>query len=132
MQVGLLICDEVDPTLRGQHGDYPDMFSKLLPDVQFEVYNVYKGQFPASVNEQEAYLCNGSRRSVYENEPWINELKGFVREIHASEKRYIGVCFGHQMLAEAQADVDAGRVSTTDQVRERMRRRLEARRARNE
>jgi GMP synthase-like glutamine amidotransferase len=38
---------------------------------------------------------------VYDEEEWIFTLKDFLRQIYQSEKIYLGVCFGHQMLAEA-------------------------------
>lgn len=101
MKIALLICDEVNKNLQNIQGDYPDMFKELFPSLHFDVFNVFKGQFPPNAHEYEAYLVNGSRHSVYEDVDWIIHLKEFVEEIYKAKKKYVGVCFGHQLLAEA-------------------------------
>lgn len=101
MKVGLLECDHVAKQLQHIGGDYQDMFRVLFPDLELVSYDLCKQHFPNSVQECDAYLVTGSKFSVYEDIDWINQLKNFVREIHQSQKYYIGICFGHQMLAEA-------------------------------
>lgn len=105
MKVGLLECDHVREEFRSIAGDYRDMFPALFgplaPDWEFVFYEVANGQFPASVDECEVYLCTGSKSSVYDDEPWIHALKAFVQQLYAQQKIFLGVCFGHQMLAEA-------------------------------
>jgi len=101
MKVGLLQCDHVADHLQPISGDYPEMFRKLLPEIDLQVYDVIQNQFPASVDECEAYLTTGSKYSVYDDLPWIHRLKALVQEIHDQQKYFIGVCFGHQLLAEA-------------------------------
>lgn len=101
MKIALLICDHVNEDLQHIQGTYPDMFFDLLPDLEFTVFHVCDGHFPKSANDFDAYVVNGSRRSVYEEVDWIIELKSFVRDIYKYRKKYVGVCFGHQLLAEA-------------------------------
>ena len=101
MKIGLLECDHVLPELRSIGGDYRDMFPALLPGLDFVNFDVCNGQFPASVDDCDAWLCTGSKFSVYDEVDWILELKNFVRELHERQKKFIGVCFGHQMLGEA-------------------------------
>lgn len=101
MKIGLLECDHVADALREIAGDYRDMFSALLPGLQFEYFDVCNGQFPVSADACDGYLCTGSRFSVYDQEAWILELKTFVREINRGGQKFVGVCFGHQMLGEA-------------------------------
>lgn len=105
MKVGLLECDHVREELQHFAGDYRNMFPALFlqvaPNWEFVFYDVCNGQFPESVDECEVYICTGSKSSVYDDEPWIHDLKGFIRQIHSSGKIFIGVCFGHQLLGEA-------------------------------
>jgi len=101
MKIGLLECDHVIEKFQHIGGDYRDMFTKLLPELEFRFYNVCNGQFPESLDDCEAYICTGSRHSVYENIDWIKQLKDFVFQLYENEKKFVGVCFGHQMLAEA-------------------------------
>lgn len=101
MKVGLLQCDHVLDKFQHIAGDYQQMFAALFPDVDMVPFDVCQGHFPASVEECDAYLCTGSKYSVYDDVEWIKELQRFVRELYAREKIYVGVCFGHQLLGEA-------------------------------
>jgi GMP synthase-like glutamine amidotransferase len=101
MKVGLLVCDQVKETYRAAFGDYPDMFAALFPDYELVIYNVFKDEFPANVNSHRIYMATGSSHSVYEDLDWIKKTKAFIREIAESDNYFIGVCFGHQLLAEA-------------------------------
>ncbi len=102
MNVGLLQCDHVAERFQPIAGDYPAMFGAVF-GAHFNLlpYDVCNGVWPASVDDCEAYLCTGSRWSVYEDVTWIHDLKAFVRKLHATNKPFIGICFGHQMMAEA-------------------------------
>ena len=101
MKVGLLECDHVAEKYRSISGTYPQMFAELLPDVEFVNFDVINGHFPNTVDECQAYICTGSKYSVYQEIDWIENLKGFVAELYQHQKRFVGVCFGHQLLAEA-------------------------------
>jgi GMP synthase-like glutamine amidotransferase len=101
MKIGLLECDHVLPEFLSIAGDYRDMFNVLLPEITFEYFDVCNGSFPDIAYDCAAYMTTGSKHSVYEPIDWIIRLKEFVRQIAASKKQFIGVCFGHQMLGEA-------------------------------
>jgi GMP synthase-like glutamine amidotransferase len=105
MKIGLLECDHVRDELKHIAGDYRQMFPAWLAPVaqdwQFEFFDVCIGHFPSSVDACDVYICTGSKSSVYDGDPWIEQLKEFVRAIAQSESYYIGVCFGHQILGEA-------------------------------
>ena len=104
MKIGLLQCDHVAPELQSRFGDYNDFFVRLFQgrgDVIFAVFDVVQGEYPASVHECDGYISTGSRFSVYDDEPWIRWFKQFVRELYFQKQKFVGVCFGHQMIAEA-------------------------------
>jgi len=81
------------------------MFVALLgqvdPSLEFVVYDVEEGQYPDDVDEVDAYLITGSKSSVYDDKPWIPPLMDFVRELHRRRKKLVGICFGHQLVAQA-------------------------------
>ncbi|GAA0459494.1 type 1 glutamine amidotransferase [Halococcus dombrowskii] len=49
----------------------------------------------------DAAVVTGSRASVYWDEPWIDALVEWVDEATDRDMPLLGVCFGHQVLAEA-------------------------------
>ena len=102
MKIGLLECDHVLPEFRAIAGDYRDMFRAFLPGVELAYFDVCNGHFPAPDDDCAAYLCTGSKYSVYDEIDWILALKSFVKQVYdVGRKKFIGVCFGHQMLGEA-------------------------------
>jgi GMP synthase-like glutamine amidotransferase len=101
MKIGLLECDHVADKLRHIGGDYLDMFAALFPQDDLIPFDACNGEFPDNLDACDAYMCTGSRHSVYDDIPWIIRLRDFVRELHAREKTFVGVCFGHQMLGHA-------------------------------
>jgi GMP synthase-like glutamine amidotransferase len=104
MKIGLLECDHVAERFRRVAGDYHAMFGALFrqhaPGLTLEPFDVCDEQFPA-LDDCDGFITTGSRFSVYDDVDWIYRLKGFVRQARDTGKPFVGVCFGHQMLAEA-------------------------------
>ena len=101
MHIGLLECDEVTGRFAEVSGGYREMFAALLPDARFSYYEAHRGRLPAAPEACDAWVCTGSRYSVYDKLDWIDALSEFVRQIRKSAAPFVGICFGHQMLAHA-------------------------------
>lgn len=101
MRVGLLECDHVDERYTSIGGDYFDMFEGLLPSVDLVRYDVIGGALPTSPDECDGWVATGSRHSVYEELDWIVRLRGFVSDVHVAGTPFVGICFGHQLLAHS-------------------------------
>jgi GMP synthase (glutamine-hydrolysing) len=88
------------------------------------VFNANQGEIPPPVADPEtaataeaavappfdAVVISGSQSSVYHDEPWIAELATWTRGAIAADLPILGVCWGHQLLAE----VLGGRVEGGD------------------
>ncbi len=105
MTFGLLQCDHVQPEFLGIAGDYDAMFRALFaahaPEVKLRVFDLRAGDFPENPSLCDAWITSGSAASVYEDEAWLHRFAALVRDIRAAGTPYIGICFGHQMLAHA-------------------------------
>lgn len=101
MKIGLLQTGHPPGDLAETYGSYSAMFEALLGDGHsYRVYDVEAGQLPADPAENDAYVITGSAAGVYDPLPWIEPLKAFLRQAKG-EQPLVGVCFGHQIMAEA-------------------------------
>lgn len=103
MKIGILQTGQAPDALKPQTGDYPDMFHRLLADqgLTFQTWHVEAMEFPASVHDAEGWLITGSRHGAYEDHPFIRPLEQFIRDAYAAGVPVVGICFGHQIMAQA-------------------------------
>jgi GMP synthase-like glutamine amidotransferase len=94
--------------LTEEFGDYPAMMRTMLGDgFEIESFDVQAGKLPEA-GAHHAYLLTGSPAGVYEPLHWIPRLMDFIRS--AGGGKMVGICFGHQIMAEALG----GRVEKSD------------------
>jgi GMP synthase-like glutamine amidotransferase len=95
----------VGPQLRERHGSYPQMFERMVraedPSIAFDVVSIPNGQALPDPDKIEAILITGSAAGVYDELEWIALLEDFVRTAYANRTPMVGVCFGHQLIAQA-------------------------------
>ncbi len=109
VRIGLLMVGHVDPNSRFVAGDYPQLFGAILEPLGIELvpYELDVGRFPSDVAECDGWLCSPSRLSTYDPVPWLADAEELLRRIIAAEVPYVGICFGHQLLAQALGGVVA-------------------------
>jgi len=103
MRIGILQTGLAPEALSDTMGDYPDMFARLLDGqgFTFRTFRVVEGEFPSDVHDCDGWLITGSRHGVYEDHPWIPPLEQFIRDAFAARVPVVGICFGHQIVAQA-------------------------------
>ncbi len=105
MHIGILQADHHDVDIKQRFGTYSDMFQQLFHkvdcDVNFTTYQVIDKRYPDSINECDGYLLTGSKESVYDRQAWIDHLREFIIKLSRSETKLVGICFGHQLIADA-------------------------------
>ncbi|MRI31765.1 GMP synthase [Endozoicomonas sp. OPT23] len=105
MKIGLLLCDDVRSELQKEHKNYPEMFAALLkkqqPDLELVIYRVLDNKLPAKTDECDGWLISGSRHGANDDFEWISALEDFIRQLHKEGRKLVGICFGHQVMAQA-------------------------------
>ena len=105
MKINILLCDTFDDRLPEEIPGYVSMFRTLFgkfdPAVCYEVFDVRQNLYPESLHRDELYLIPGSRASAYDDTPWVKSLIGFIRKMYAENVKTAGICFGHQLIAQA-------------------------------
>lgn len=103
MQIGILQTGHAPDALIGRTGDYGEMFQRLLAGqgLSFRTYSVVDMEFPDGVHDCEGWLLTGSRHGAYEDLPFIEPLEEFIRKAYAEGVPMVGICFGHQIIAQA-------------------------------
>jgi len=103
MKIGILVCGHAMDEVAKTHGDYGDWFVTLLDGngFDFEIYPVVDMEFPDNIHDADGWLLTGSRHGAYEDHPFIPRLEAFVRDAYAANIPMAGICFGHQLIAQA-------------------------------
>ncbi|WP_049969407.1 type 1 glutamine amidotransferase [Haladaptatus cibarius] len=86
--------------LNAAHGDENTRrnFRREL-DADLTEFDVTEGHLPNSF-DFDAAVVSGSRSSVYWDEAWIPPLKEWVEVAIESGMPMLGICYGHQLLAD--------------------------------
>ena len=106
MNIAILQCDDVLEKLRPDYGSYQHMIQHMFDDMEgsfnFEIFNCKQEQYPDDIHDFDLYITTGSKAGAYEDTPWIKQLIEFVRKLDHQQKKLIGICFGHQIIAIAK------------------------------
>ncbi len=107
MKIGILQTGHAPDTMIDQTGDYDEIFKRMLGGngLKFLNFSVVDNQFPTSAEVADGWLITGSRHGAYDDLPddlpWIAPLEALVREIDSLGLPLVGICFGHQIIAQA-------------------------------
>ena len=112
MLIGILQTGHFPDRLQSASGDYDAMFARLLDGhgFDFRAWSVVDGVFPDGPADADGWIITGSRHGCYEDHPWIPPLEALIRDIRDAGRPLVGICFGHQIVAQALG----GRVEKSD------------------
>ena len=103
MHIGILQCGHF-PTAEGfPKKTYGDLYTDMLAGrgLTFRTWSVVDMEFPESVDAAEGWLISGSKHGAYEDVPFIAPLEDFIRQAYERGIPLVGICFGHQIIAQA-------------------------------
>ncbi|RKF15420.1 type 1 glutamine amidotransferase [Roseovarius spongiae] len=102
-RIGILLAGHAPDEIRKDMGNYDRMFADLLAGHGFtyDTYAVVDGEFPPGVDAADGWLITGSKHGAYEDHDWIPPLEEFIRAVRDDGRPMVGICFGHQIIAQA-------------------------------
>lgn len=89
--------------IRARHGDFPHWFrlAAQLPIQRIQVVDVEAGETLPKPHAVAGALITGSAAMVTERAAWSERTAGWIRDAMDVELPLLGVCYGHQLMAQA-------------------------------
>ncbi len=103
MLIGILQCGHFPAAEGFTDRTYTDLYSGLLAGrgLSLMTWSVVDMEFPGTIHDAEGWLISGSKHGAYEDHPFIPPLETFIRDSYAADVPLVGICFGHQIMAQA-------------------------------
>lgn len=105
MKLTIVETGQAPLAIRDRFPSYPEMFRQMFASVDAgiacETVSIVKGEALPDPARAGALLYTGSPAGVYDDVPWMAPLMGFIREAAEAKTPQVGICFGHQAMAEA-------------------------------
>jgi GMP synthase-like glutamine amidotransferase len=99
--IAILETGKPPTDLQDAFDDYPARFRALLGEGVATVrFDVQAGRLPDDPTEFQGAIVTGSAAGVYDDLPWIAPLLDWLRAARG-KTRLVGICFGHQAMAQA-------------------------------
>lgn len=104
MKLTIIQPTDVPEPLRQRFGPYNAMFHRMFEPAgfEFETIKLADGQPLPDPASLESVLITGSSAGVYDTHyAWMEPLRQFIRGAYTSKTPMLGICFGHQIVADA-------------------------------
>ena len=104
MKLTLIQPTDVPEPLRDKFGPYNAMFFRMFEreGFTFDTVRLTAGDPLPDPSKLDAVLITGSSAGVYDNHlTWMEPLRQFIRGAYANRTPMLGICFGHQIIADA-------------------------------
>lgn len=86
-----------------RRGHFADMIQAAIGETWSDGYAEFdarEGEFPHAADAA-AFVITGSAANVYDREPWMLSTEAWLRDVVNHGTPTFGICFGHQILAQA-------------------------------
>jgi GMP synthase (glutamine-hydrolysing) len=100
-QITLIKTGGTIPEIRQQYGDFENWFADGLGVSSVQQVDVFRNQPLPSLEETSGVVITGSAAMVSHREDWSEETAQWLKQAVAAGLPVLGVCYGHQLLAQA-------------------------------
>lgn len=80
---------------------YQNLLLQSGQKFDFETAAIIDGEEFPDLGNLQGIVITGSAFGVYDSPVWIDELRLFIRDVYSAEIPMLGICFGHQIMADA-------------------------------
>jgi GMP synthase-like glutamine amidotransferase len=105
MKLTIVQTGAVPAPLQAHFIAYPLMFRRMFDQTgmgfSYDDVNAEAGQALPDPADLEGIVITGSPAGVYENHAWLPPLRAFIQAAYAAGTPMLGICFGHQIMADA-------------------------------
>lgn len=105
LRIGVIETGNIPEEVATKYLDYPGMVASwlgpVMPDAQFGAVRVVNDARLGHPADYDGYVITGSRHGAYDPLPWIAPTEHFIRECGRRRIPIFGICFGHQIIAQA-------------------------------
>ncbi|MCB0978701.1 MAG: type 1 glutamine amidotransferase [Acidimicrobiales bacterium] len=106
LRVGLLLAGYMPDEVARDNGTYPELFTAMLEPFGIDLltYDLQNDGAPTDLDgadRHDGWVISGSANSAYEDAQWIRDLEDLCRRLLDRKVPLVGICFGHQVLAQA-------------------------------
>jgi GMP synthase (glutamine-hydrolysing) len=79
----------------GESGDTAKEIRRIVGESISTIIRVRDNKISINIDNFDGFIISGVPKSVFEDDKWINDLKGVI----LTKKPVLGICFGHQLIA---------------------------------
>ena len=77
------------------------LFLECGRPVELVEFDAVQGSYPPELGLFDGFIIPGSAATSCERTPWMLELEAFIRVLSEKRQKVLGICFGHQIVAQA-------------------------------
>ena len=100
----ILVAGDAVPEVAAVHGEFGRWIERAASSTwagPWALHDLRSSDPLPDCRSVAGIIITGSTSSVTERAPWMLRAEAYVREVVAAETPLFGICFGHQLLAQA-------------------------------